>query len=137
MSNLQVIQDFFAAYARKDVNAVRAVMAEDIAWTIPGHHPLSGTKRGIAEVLAFFDQLARADFKAQPLVIVEQGDYVIDHHRGWSEVGPGVDQTWCLVFRFEAARIKEVVNFASDQHAADRFFWAVYPLKPIPERLAL
>lgn len=136
MSNLQVIQDFFAAYARQDVNAVRAVMAEDIAWTIPGHHPLSGTKRGIAEVLAFFDQLARADFKAQPLVIVEQGDYVIDHHRGWSEVGPGIDQTWCLVFRFEAGRIKDVVNFASDQHAADRFFWAAYPLKPIPERLA-
>lgn len=136
MSNLAAIQDFFAAYARKDVTAIRGVMAEDIAWTIPGHHPLSGTKRGIAEVLAFFDQLARADFKAEPLVVVEQGDYVIDHHRGWSEVGPGIDQTWCLVFRFKEGRIAEVVNFAADQHAADRFFWSVYALKPIPERLA-
>jgi hypothetical protein len=26
--------------------------------------------------------------------------------------------------------------YMSDQHAADNFFWAVYALKPIPDRLA-
>ena len=61
----------------------------DIVWQIPGHHPLAGRKQGITEVLAFFDQLGKADFKAQPLVIAEQGDYVIDHHRGWSTKGSG------------------------------------------------
>jgi hypothetical protein len=136
MSNLEAIGRFFDAYARKDVGAVREVMAEDIVWTIPGHHPLSGPKRGITEVLAFFDQLARAGFQAQPLVIAESGDYVVDHHRGWSEEGAGIDQTWCLVFRFEGGVIQEVTNFASDQHSADAFFWSVYPLAPIPERLA-
>jgi ketosteroid isomerase-like protein len=94
MSNLASIRRFFEAYARKDVGAVREVMAEDIVWTIPGHHPLSGSKRGIDEVLAFFDQLARAKFRAQPLVIAESGDYVVDHHRGWSEADEGIDQTW-------------------------------------------
>ena len=136
MSHLQKIQALFAAYAAKDVAAVRDVMADDIAWTIPGHHPLSGTKRGIEEVLAFFDQLARANFQAQPLVIAEHGDYVVDHHRGWSDQAGGLDLTWCLVFRFEDGRIKEVVNFCSDQHQADLFFWKVYALKPIPGRLA-
>jgi hypothetical protein len=136
MTKLDAIRGFFEAYARQDVGAVQEVMADDIVWTIPGHHPLSGPKRGITEVLAFFDQLARAGFQAQPLVIAESGEYVVDHHRGWSEAGLGVDQTWCLVFRFEGGRIKEVTNFASDQHAADRFFWSVYPLAPIPARLA-
>lgn len=136
MSKLDVIARFFAAYAAKDVGEVREVMAADIVWTIPGHHPLSGPKNGIGEVLAFFDQLARAGFQAQPLVIAESGDYVVDHHRGWSEVGSGIDQTWCLVFRFEDGLIKEVTNFASDQHSADMFFWSVYPLAPIPDRLA-
>jgi ketosteroid isomerase-like protein len=136
MTNLEKIQAFFAAYAKKDVAAVQAVMAEDIVWKIPGHHPLAGAKCGVRELMAFFDQLAKANFKAQPLVIAESGDYVVDHHRGWSEVAPGLDLTWCLVFRFEAGRIKEVTNFCEDQHRADLFFNAIYKLKPLPDRLA-
>ena len=136
MSNLAKIQAFFAAYAAKDVAAVQSVMAEDITWLIPGHHPLAGEKRGITEVLAFFDQLAKAGFQAQPLVIAEHGEFVVDHHRGWSTVGSGIDLKWCLVFGFEGGRIKEVTNFCEDQHKADLFFYEVYKLKPIPARLA-
>jgi uncharacterized protein len=119
MSNLPKIKALFEAYANKNLAAVSAVMAEDIVWRIPGHHPLSSEKYGIKEVLAFFDQLAKANFQAQPLVVAEQGDYVADHHRGWSTVGGGLDLTWCLVFRFEARKIKEVTNFCADQHEAD------------------
>jgi ketosteroid isomerase-like protein len=118
--NVQAIERLFAAYAAKDVAKVRDILAPDVVWRIPGHHPLSGEKRGVTEVLAFFDQLAKANF---------------DHHRGWSDVAGGLDMTWCLVFRFEAGRIKEVTNFAFDQHKADVFFWTVYRLKPIPDRL--
>ena len=136
MSNLSKINDFFSAYASKNVAAVAAVMSEEIIWRIPGHHPLAGEKRGITEVLAFFDQLAKAGFQAEPLVVAEHGDYVVDHHRGWSSVGSGLDLKWCLVFRFDGGRIKEVTNFCEDQHKADLFFHEVYKLKPIPERLA-
>src|SRR2546421_8276910 len=116
MSNLAKIQAFFTAYAQKNVAAICEVMADDITWAIPGHHPLAGVKKGIAEVLAFFDQLAKADFKAEPLVIAENGDYVVDHHRGWSEKADGLDLKWCLVFRFADGKIKEVTNFCEDQH---------------------
>jgi ketosteroid isomerase-like protein len=136
VSNLSKIQEFFAAYASKNVAAIRSVMADDIVWRIPGHHPLAGEKSGITEVLAFFDQLGKASFQAQPIVVVEQGDYVMDYHRGWSTVGLGLDLTWCLVFRFEGGKIKEVTNFCEDQHKADLFFHEIYKLKPIPERLA-
>jgi hypothetical protein len=134
--NLAAIERFFAAYAAKDVGAVREVLAPDIVWHIPGHHPLSGPKHGVDEVLAFFDQLGQADMKAQPYAQAVSGDYVLDFHRGWSEAGAGMDTTWCLAFRFEAGRLKEVTNLRADQHAADMFFWSVYRLKPIPERLA-
>ena len=136
MTNLSKITAFFSAYASKDVSAVRDVMAENILWHIPGHHPLAGTKSGIREVLAFFDLLGKADFKAQPLVIAEHGDYVVDHHRGWSTAGSGLDVTWCLVFRFEEGKISEVTNFCSDQHKADLFFHEIYKLRPLPDRLA-
>ena len=136
MTNQQKIEAFFHAYANRDVAAVREVMAEDITWQIPGHHPLAGKKKGVDEVLAFFDQLAKAGFKAEPIVIAESGDYVVDHHRGWSEAGGGLDVRWCLVFRFEGGKIQDVVNFSEDQHRADLFFNEVYSLKPIPDRLA-
>ncbi|WP_243288049.1 MULTISPECIES: nuclear transport factor 2 family protein [Geothrix] len=136
MSNLSKIQDFFTAYASRNVPAVKDAMSEDIIWRIPGHHPLAGDKRGIPEVLAFFDQLGKAAFQAQPIVVVEQGDFVVDHHRGWSTAGSGLDLMWCLVFRFEDGKIKEVTNFCEDQHKADLFFHEIYKLKPIPERLA-
>ncbi|MBL8308776.1 MAG: hypothetical protein JNM33_18915 [Rubrivivax sp.] len=87
-------------------------------------------------MLAFFDQLGRAYFKGQPQAVVESGDCVIDHHRGWSDMAGGLDLTWCLVFRFEAGKIKEVVNFCADQHLADLFICQVFPFKPIPARLA-
>ena len=134
--HLQAIENFFAAYAAKDVARVREILAPDVTWFIPGHHPLAGTKRGVEEVLAFFDQIAKAGFQAQPLATAVVGDYVIDHHRGWSEVGPGLDILWALAFRFQNGRIQDVVNMSSDQHKADLFFWSVYHLKPIPERLA-
>ena len=135
-TNLSRIQAFFTAYADHDVAAVREVMSDNIVWHIPGHHPLAGPKHGVEEVLAFFDQLGKAGFQAEPLVIAEQGDFVVDHHRGWSTAGSGLDLTWCLVFRFENGRIREVTNFCADQHKADLFFHEIYRLAPIPVRLA-
>src|SRR4030095_6755264 len=48
-------------------------------------------------------------------IAAESGDYVVDHHRAWSEVSPGLDLKWCLVFRFESGKIKKVTNFCEDQ----------------------
>jgi len=135
-AHLQAIDEFFAAYAAHDVARVRNVIADDVTWFIPGHHPLAGMKHGIGELMAFFDELGKARFQAQPIAIALSGDYVIDHHRGWSDVGPGLDITWCLVFRFVDGKIKEVINLSSDQHKADLFFWSVYKLAKIPDRLA-
>lgn len=134
--NLLIIERFFAAYGAKDVGAVREVLAPDVVWRIPGHHPLSGPKHGVDEVLAFFDQLAQADMKAEPYAQAVTDDYVLDFHRGWSDAGARMDTTWCLAFRFVGCRIQEVTNLCADQHAADAFFWSVYRLKPIPGRLA-
>jgi len=51
--NLEIINRFFKAYADHDLHAMRLVVDENVKWTIPGHHPLSGTKKGIEEVIAF------------------------------------------------------------------------------------
>lgn len=135
--NVVIIKRYYEAYSKGDVATVREIFAPDIIWRIPGHHPLSGPKRGPDEVLAFFEQLAKANFKAEVLFLGGNDEYVVDCHRGYGTYGNAkLDILWCLVFRIENGRIAEVTNFAGDQHAADAFFWSVYQLKPIPARLA-
>jgi uncharacterized protein len=137
--NIALVQRFFAAYSEHDLETMRTeILAPDVTWRIPGHHPLAGVKRGAEEILAHFAALSRANFQAEPIVIAAQGDYVIDVHRGWAAHGDAsLDMEWVLVYRIAGGRIQEVINFAADQHAADLFFWDVWgnDLTPLPERL--
>jgi uncharacterized protein len=134
---LEAIDAFFAAYASYDLDQMRKVLADDIEWTIPGRHPLSGTKRGAEEVAAFFTQLGKAGFQADPLFLETNDEYVVDIHRGWTTEGVGqVDTLWALVWHFNAdGKVDRVVNLSGDQHQMDAFVWSNYPLAPIPARL--
>lgn len=138
-SPTDVVQRFYAAYGSFDTDGMRAVLADDVAWTIPGHHPLAGEHHGPDAVAAYFQQLARVGFQADPIVLASGDDWVVDLHRGWTDNGngPNVDMTWALAYRVADGRIAEVLNFAIDQHAADVFFWQVWntQLLPVPERL--
>jgi len=135
---LDAINTFFAAYATYDIPAMRTVLTDDIEWTIPGHHPLSGTKQGVEEVAAFFTQLGKAGFQADPLFLEANGEYVVDIHRGWTTEGVGkVDTLWALVWHFNSeGKIDRVVNLSADQHQMDAYVWNNYPLAPLPDRLA-
>ena len=136
-ANLQVVKDFFAAYAEDNREGIAETLAEDVRWHIPGRHPLSGTHEGRAEVLAFFDQLARADFKAEPIYFGADQTHVVDIHRGYSNVegADNVDTIWALLYRIEDGRIVEATNLSADQDAANAFFWQHYGLAPVPQRL--
>ncbi|MFT7838689.1 nuclear transport factor 2 family protein [Saccharothrix sp. BKS2] len=133
--NVELIRAYYEAYASGDVPALKAFFADDVRWTIPGRHPLSGTKVGVDEVLEFFGQLAKAGFRAEPLFLAADGDWVVDLHRGWSTNPEGLDITWALAFRIEDGRIAEAVNFAQDQNAADTYFWDNYPPADVRTRL--
>ncbi|WP_217356556.1 nuclear transport factor 2 family protein [Ruegeria atlantica] len=136
--NIKVVQDFFAAYGTSDLDGIAAVMDENVKWHIPGRHPLSGTKIGRDEVLAFFEQLGTAGFQAEPIYFGADETHVVDIHRGWSNADgkPNVDTTWALVYRIENGKIVEATNLSADQDGANTFFWSQYSLAPVPERLA-
>ncbi|UWR03653.1 nuclear transport factor 2 family protein [Ruegeria conchae] len=135
---MKVVQNFFAAYGANDLDGIAAVMDENVKWHIPGRHPLSGTKNGRDEVLAFFAQLGVAGFQADPIYFGADETHVVDIHRGWSNADgkPNIDTTWALVYRIENGKIVEATNLSADQDAANTFFWSQYQLAPVPERLA-
>ena len=134
--NVRIVQEYYAQYAKGNLEGMRALMAPDVEWTIPGHHPLAGTKKGLTEIMAFFKQLQKAGFKAEVLFLGANDRYVVDVHRGWGSYGgDSLDLNWVLVYEIRDGKIARVQNFSGDQHAADAFFWKAYTLKPIQERL--
>ncbi|MEV6073064.1 nuclear transport factor 2 family protein [Nocardia sp. NPDC052001] len=134
---IAAINAFFAAYAEYDLDGMRAVLTDDIAWTIPGHHALSGTKHGIDEVVAFFNELSKAGMKAETFFLEANDEYVVDIHRGYSTAGEGgVDTIWALVWHFNSdGKVDRVVNLSGDQHQMDNYIWQNYTLAPLPTRL--
>ncbi|MEE9364344.1 MAG: nuclear transport factor 2 family protein [Cellulophaga sp.] len=126
--NLTLIQEFFTAYGNDDLAAIKKVLVEDIKWHIPGEHPLSGTKKGIGEVMDFFKSLHKAAFKASSIVMGVNDGYVIDCHRNWStmEGEENLNSMSCLLWKIENNKIVEVFNFPENQKDVNTFFNKIY-----------
>ena len=126
--NLTLINRFFTAYGSNDLDGIQKVLSRDIRWHIPGEHPLSGTKKGINEVLDFFKKLSKGAFNAEPIVMGVNDNYVIDCHRNWSnlEDTENLNAMSCLLWRIENNQIAEVYNFPQNQKDVDTFFKKLY-----------
>ena len=126
--NQKIIDQFFEAYGKHDMDALRKVMFENVQWTFPGHHFLSGTKTGIDEVVDFFDKMGEimgtSEFTIDKLIMGANDDYVVECHRVIMKRKDGntLDHQWCVLWKFKNGKIKEGRHFASDQHEVDRFF---------------
>ena len=126
--NIKLIGAFFSAYAENNYDTIGEVLDENIKWHIPGTHPLSGTKVGIKAVLAYFQQLGKGLFKAEPIVMGVNENFVIDCHRNWSnlENEENLNNMSCLLWRIENGKIIEVHNFPENQQIVDVFFSKLY-----------
>ena len=126
--NLALVNRFFQAYATNDQESIKEILSPDIRWVIPGKHPLSGVKVGVAEVMAYFSQLGKAAFQAAPIVMGVNDQYVIDCHENWTTRSgmANFKGMSCLLWKIEEGKIIEVYNFPEDQHKVDEFFQAVY-----------
>lgn len=134
---VEVVTQFYEVYGKEDLDGMRALMDPNIVWRIPGRHSLSGSHQGIEETIFFFQQLTKAQFKAEVYALVGNDEYAVDYHRGWGSFGEhSLDVLWAIIWRVQNGKIIEGIDFAFDQAAADIFYSAVYPLKPLSQRLA-
>ena len=119
----QIIDRYFKAYAAHDLDAVREVLAEDVTWHFPGHHALSGTKRGVEEVVAFFDEMGQLQLRPDKYVIGANDGYVLEAQRVFSidDEFPFETET-CVLWKFADGKITSGTHFFADQDKADGFF---------------
>ena len=115
-------------YAGGADGPLRALLAPDIEWHVPGRNAIAGHYRGIEEVMAYFahrrDLVARS-FRMEPgEVLVGDGDHAAVLTDGVAVVG-GREECWSTVglYRLAGGRIAACRLLPLDAEAFDRI-WA-------------
>jgi ketosteroid isomerase-like protein len=113
-------------YAGGDQERVRAMLAEDVAWHVPGRSAIAGHYRGRDEVLRYFvdrRELAHATFR-----IVVRGVLADDERAvifaGGQVQRDGETSTWetVAVFRIADGTIAECWVLPYDQYSFDEIW---------------
>lgn len=136
--NLAIIEKMWECFREGDTETLRSIFSPDVIYRMPGYHPLAGIKKGINELLAFFDELGKSNIKVELLKIgVLTENMIVEVHRGYRETErANLDVVNCNIYQIEDGKITRVDCYNGDQHAIDNFFHSIYSLQPIPERLA-
>ena len=127
-SNQKIIDQFFEAYGKRDLDRLRLVLAEDAKWISLGRHPYSGVRNGFDEVIGFFDTMGavmgRSNNRVEKLIVCQNDDYVLECQRVWTnrEDSHNLDHLVCVLWKFENSKIVEGRHFFSDPEAVDQFF---------------
>jgi uncharacterized protein len=107
---------------------LRALLAPDIVWRIPGQNAIAGTYRGIDEVMEYFGRrraLAAGTFRmTRRDVLTGDGDAVAALTDGFARIG-GEDHHWSTLglYRFRKGKLVECDLLPLDADEFDRI-WA-------------
>lgn len=111
-TNLRLVQDAFAAFAARDVKAVLAMLADDIAWhgARSPDIPYGGFRQGKAEVEKFFARLGQSieyeSFEAMEYVVHNERVVVIGREKFLvKKTGKHVVNEWAMFFTLREGKI--------------------------------
>ena len=125
--NLDIINRFFEAYSKRNMEDLRLVLADHVRWVSFGDTSHSGVSNGFDEVIAFFDRLgaimSKSNSRVEKLIESADDNYVIEclHVRANGEDGNNLDHLVCVLWKLENSKIVEGRHFFSDPSAADTF----------------
>ena len=121
-ANKKLMQDIFAAAANPDP-AVRdrslftASLADDAKWIVTGQYTWSRTFTGKDAILTDLHGYVRSRLRDRTRTVahrfIADGDIVVVEAKGDNVTPEGVryDNDYCLVFRFEDGKIKEIREY--------------------------
>ena len=113
-----------AFYAGGPPEPLRALLADDVAWVVPGQNAIAGEYRGIDEVMAYFAErrnLAARTFRMHPGdLLTGDGDHVAVLTDGTATIG-GIERRWSTVglYRLHLGRVAACWLLPLDQGAFD------------------
>jgi len=124
--NIPLVRQALDAFSRSDMVDVKAYLAEDIVWHVPGRGRLGGDKNGLEEVIRFFGEagvLGTTKLSIDVRRTMASDDsvsmFVHYHHVRGDEV---FDQDGIELFRIAGGKIAEFWAFIRDSRSFDEFF---------------
>ena len=120
------VRALFRAFHERDLDTIRAAIAEDAVWHFPGSNLISGSQRGRAAILAFLarvGQLSDGSFTLDLEDVLANDQRAVALFRGRGRRGGRtLDNPTCLVIRFEQGRAIEISEFVWDLGSVDAFW---------------
>jgi len=121
-ANKKLMQDIFAAAANadpsvRDRSLFAASLADDATWIVTGQYSWSRTFAGKDAILNDLHGYVRTRLRDRTRTVAERfiadGDIVVVEAKGDNVTPEGVryDNDYCLVFRFEDGKIKEIREY--------------------------
>lgn len=126
--NVARCREIYEIIERGNMDQVRALLAEEIVWQVPGRGRFAGPKRGIDEVFAFFEKVgweassATFTIKLQDVVADDRHIVTLVHYRHERQ-DVVFDQDGVELLTLDGdGRIKGFSAFIRDSAAFDEFF---------------
>src|ERR687886_2908370 len=139
MANTDLVLQMYDYFGKGDMDSIKKELFHpEISWTMPGHHPLSARMEGADAVVAFFGALFKAGIRVDNVHFGELDDgTVVEKHIGHGQIGDDefVFPT-CTTYGIRDGKLYDVHVHTGDQHRVDQYFWSVFKLKNVPDRLA-
>ena len=138
MANTDIVLKMYEYFHQGNMDGIRnELFHPDMTWKMPGHHPLSGTMEGVDAVIGFFGALFKAGITVDNVHFGELDDgTVVEKHTGHGEAdGQQYVFPTCTSYGIKDGKIFDVQVHTADQHGVDRYMWARFGLKAIPDRL--
>lgn len=124
----ELVDAFFEAYFKMDMDGIKQVMIENVEWSFMGQHKLAGIKNGIDEVVAFFDKMGSIMNESKPtiekLIVASNDNYLIEcqHIKTNREDGINIEHDVSVLWRFEDGKIISGKHFFADPKTVDTYF---------------
>ena len=124
--NKKVMQHIFAALAEGDRAPFREAMADDFRWIIAGETEWSGIYEGKEAVMNDLLRPLAAQFATRytnkAKRFIAEDDYVVVECQGnvTTKRGEPYNNSYCLVYRLENGKLKELTEYMDTKLAIDR-----------------
>jgi len=131
MTNQTIVNKFFDCYSKRDFETIKQVIADDVVWYFLGQHKYAGIKRGLTEVINFFDTMGGVMSKSKPsverLIVADKDHYLIEcqHIKTNRADNINIDHFVTVLWTIDNGKIVSGRHFFADPQAVDYFFDAI------------
>ena len=125
-ANEELVRSGYEAFQKADMEAVRALFADDIVWHVGGRSPLAGDYRGPDEVLGFLGrtmEMTGGSFSLEihDLLANDEHGIALVLARGQRD-GKTLDDRQVHVLHLRGGKVTEFWGHPGDQYALDEFW---------------